>query len=95
MCSVVCLQAVRAFFRTNRSTCVEWLLRVRLLLIQIAEAAGQHATVLHHAYLLLQVRGSDLFYMYEVFVIVTLSSYMCRQLVLKLQYLQYLQFLLV
>jgi PI-3-kinase-related kinase SMG-1 len=58
----VCLQAVRAFFRTNRVTCVEWVLRVRLLLVGIAQAAGQHATVLHHAYLLLQVSHTTLGY---------------------------------
>ena len=42
-------QAVRAFFRTNRATCQEWLHRVRLSLIVIALHSGHPATALRHA----------------------------------------------
>ena len=44
---------MRSFFRTNRATCWDWLLRVRLLLIRISAAIGQHAVVVHHAHHLL------------------------------------------
>ena len=47
------LQAVRTFFWTNRATCREWLTRVRLQLMLIAESQHDWATVVRHGYLLL------------------------------------------
>ena len=47
------LQAVRTFFWTNRATCREWLTRVRLQLMLIAQCQHDWATVVRHGYLLL------------------------------------------
>lgn len=47
------LQAVRTFFWTNRATCREWLTRVRLQLMLIAQHQHDWATVVRHGYLLL------------------------------------------
>ena len=47
-------QVVRTFFRTNRSTCLEWLARVRLAVIVIAEQAGQTALVVRQAWELMR-----------------------------------------
>ena len=48
------MQAVRTFFRTNRSTCLEWLARIRLAVIVIAEQAGQSAVVVRQAWELMR-----------------------------------------
>jgi len=45
------LQAVRTFFWTNRGTCREWLSRVRLQLMLIAQSQHDWATVVRHGYL--------------------------------------------
>ena len=47
-------QVVRTFFRTNRSTCLEWLARVRLAVIVIAEQAGQTSLVVRQAWELMR-----------------------------------------
>jgi len=47
------MQAVRTFFWTNRATCREWLTRVRLQLMLIAQRQHDWATVVRHGYLLL------------------------------------------
>ena len=55
------------FFRTNRNTCLEWLSRIRLSALSVAEHAGRHAVVVRHAYEALtdtgitQVRGCNRF----------------------------------
>ena len=46
-------QAVRTFFWTNRATCREWLTRVRLQLMSIAQSQRSWASVVRHGYLLL------------------------------------------
>lgn len=45
---------VRNFFHTNRSTCVEWLTRIRLAVIAVALRAGQAATAVRQGHSLLQ-----------------------------------------
>lgn len=52
-CCCCMLQAVRTFFWTNRATCREWLTRVRLQLMLIAQHQHDWATVVRHGYLLL------------------------------------------
>ncbi|XP_034250537.1 serine/threonine-protein kinase SMG1 [Thrips palmi] len=45
---------VRTFFHTNRSTCVEWLTRIRLAVVAVALRAGQAATAVRQGHALLQ-----------------------------------------
>ncbi|KAJ1529376.1 hypothetical protein ONE63_006163 [Megalurothrips usitatus] len=45
---------VRNFFHTNRSTCVEWLTRIRLAVVAVALRAGQAATAVRQGHALLQ-----------------------------------------
>ena len=45
---------VRSFFRTNRSTCREWLSRVRIPIIMVAQETGQWAQVVRQSFELLQ-----------------------------------------
>lgn len=45
---------VRNFFHTNRSTCVEWLTRVRLAVVAVALRSGQAATAVRQGHALLQ-----------------------------------------
>lgn len=47
------VQTVRAFFRTNRVTCEDWLTRVRLCIITTAIHNGEPALVVRQAYELL------------------------------------------
>ena len=47
-------KAARTFFRTNRGTCQEWLMRVRLSVIVIALQCGQPALAVRHAFELLR-----------------------------------------
>ena len=44
---------MKTFFRTNRSTCQEWLSRIRLCVMAVAAHAGQPAVVVRHAHELL------------------------------------------
>ena len=50
-CDHCVLQTVRTFFWTNRLTCREWLSRVRLQLMLIAQSQHDWATVVRHGYL--------------------------------------------
>ncbi|KAK3930101.1 Serine/threonine-protein kinase SMG1 [Frankliniella fusca] len=45
---------VRNFFHTNRSTCVEWLTRIRLAVVAVALRSGQAATAVRQGHALLQ-----------------------------------------
>lgn len=47
-------KAARTFFRTNRATCQEWLMRVRLSVIVVALHCSQPALALRHAFELLK-----------------------------------------
>ena len=47
-------KVVRTFFRTNRSTCQEWLLRIRLCVMIIAEHCGESAVVVRQAWELMR-----------------------------------------
>ena len=42
------------FFRTNKGTCQEWLLRIRTSIIQVAMYIGQYPLVVRQAFELLQ-----------------------------------------
>lgn len=44
---------MKTFFWTNRATCREWLTRVRMQLMLIAQHQHDWATVVRHGYLLL------------------------------------------
>ncbi|XP_076329859.1 serine/threonine-protein kinase Smg1 isoform X2 [Tachypleus tridentatus] len=46
-------KAVRTFFRTNKGTCQEWLHRVRLSVLVVAQQCGQPAVVIRQGYELL------------------------------------------
>lgn len=50
-------KGVRAFFRTNRATCLEWLSRVRPRAVRVALRAGKPAEALRHAWALAAVHG--------------------------------------
>ena len=43
-------QSVRAFFRTNRGTCLEWLTRVRKPVMTVGSACGCPATTVWHGF---------------------------------------------
>ncbi|XP_076458807.1 serine/threonine-protein kinase SMG1-like [Babylonia areolata] len=45
---------VKTFFRTNRSTCLEWLSRIRMCIMTVAAHAGLPAVVVRHAHELLR-----------------------------------------
>lgn len=51
-------RAVRAFFRTNRATCAEWVGRVRPHAARLALRAGRPATAFRHASLALSARAA-------------------------------------
>lgn len=50
----LCPQSVRAFFRTNRLTCTEWLSRIRAAVIVVALNSGRPKVAVRHSYRLLQ-----------------------------------------
>ena len=54
MIEFLTFQIVRHFFRTNKGTCQEWLLRVRMNLIILGLYGGNPAMAVHHAFTLLQ-----------------------------------------
>lgn len=41
-------QAVRLFFRTNKSTCQEWLSRIRGVITSVSIECGEPATAVYH-----------------------------------------------
>ena len=45
---------MRAFFRTNRQTCTEWLSRIRAAVIVVALNSGRPEVAIRHSYKLLQ-----------------------------------------
>lgn len=45
---------VKTFFRTNRSTCLEWLSRIRMCIMTVAAHAGLPSVVVRHAHELLR-----------------------------------------
>lgn len=47
-------KSVRAFFRTNRQTCTEWLSRIRAAVIVVALNSGRPEVAIRHSYKLLQ-----------------------------------------
>lgn len=47
-------KSVRAFFRTNRQTCTEWLSRIRAAVIVVALNCGRPEVAVRHSYKLLQ-----------------------------------------
>lgn len=47
-------QPVRTFFHTNKSTCAEWLSRIRLIIVMVSLHAGLSTTAIRHGYCLLQ-----------------------------------------
>ena len=47
-------QSVRAFFRTNRSTCLEWLTRIRKLVMTVGSMNGRPAWTVWHGFETLQ-----------------------------------------
>jgi hypothetical protein len=50
----VVFQPVRTFFHTNKSTCGEWLTRIRTAVVIVAIHAGQATTAVRHGHCLLQ-----------------------------------------
>ncbi|KAK7086208.1 hypothetical protein SK128_014254 [Halocaridina rubra] len=48
------IKSVRAFFRTNRQTCTEWLSRIRAAVIVVALNSGRPEVAIRHSYKLLQ-----------------------------------------
>lgn len=54
MMRYVRLQPVRTFFHTNKSTCAEWLARIRLIIVMVSLHAGLSTTAVRHGYCLLQ-----------------------------------------
>jgi hypothetical protein len=51
---VVVFQPVRTFFHTNKSTCGEWLTRIRTAVVIVAIHAGQATTAVRHGHCMLQ-----------------------------------------
>jgi hypothetical protein len=51
---IVFFQPVRTFFHTNKSTCGEWLTRIRTAVVIVAIHAGQATTAVRHGYCMLQ-----------------------------------------
>lgn len=47
-------QSVRVFFRTNRSTCIEWLTRVRKPVMSVGLVCGCPAATVWHGFQMLQ-----------------------------------------
>ena len=45
---------MRTFFHTNKSTCGEWLTRIRTAVVVVAIHAGQATTAIRHGHCLLQ-----------------------------------------
>jgi PI-3-kinase-related kinase SMG-1 len=45
---------VRTFFHTNKSTCGEWLTRIRTAVVVVAIHAGQATTAIRHGHCMLQ-----------------------------------------
>jgi hypothetical protein len=50
----VVFQPVRTFFHTNKSTCGEWLTRIRSAVVIVAIHAGQATTAVRHGHCMLQ-----------------------------------------
>jgi hypothetical protein len=51
---VMVFQPVRTFFHTNKSTCGEWLTRIRSAVVVVAIHAGQATTAIRHGHCMLQ-----------------------------------------
>ena len=51
---MVVSQPVRTFFHTNKSTCGEWLTRIRTAVVIVAIHAGQATTAVRHGHCMLQ-----------------------------------------
>jgi hypothetical protein len=51
---VIVFQPVRTFFHTNKSTCGEWLTRIRSAVVVVAIHAGQATTAIRHGHCMLQ-----------------------------------------
>lgn len=51
---VMVVQPVRTFFHTNKSTCGEWLTRIRIAVVVVAIHAGQATTAVRHGHCVLQ-----------------------------------------
>lgn len=51
---VMVVQPVRTFFHTNKSTCGEWLTRIRTAVVVVAIHAGQATTAVRHGHCMLQ-----------------------------------------
>lgn len=51
---LLCLQAVRTFFSTNRQTCEQWLNRLRLAAMKVSLNAGLYPSAIYHGQKILQ-----------------------------------------
>ena len=79
------MQAVRTFFWTNRATCREWLSRVRLQLMLIAQSQHDFATIVRHGYILLSELTESTSSPVIIIVIMYSLSYIYLTEIVKLQ----------